>query len=1397
MWMFGRKKKTDTARNANGDAFTETFAGFAEADEESPADTAAPENGHADESAQAVAESEPAPEREGTDEPAAARVTNTGSLDITAPPLEDSLAPRDSARVDASPRSRSDLIGEALGEWSAEITSGAVRPSFLHNMRAATHFLDLSTSHPSGLAQLLAGRGPTRLSSLVREVGALADARRHARAIRETAQRYADEAGLITCHLAIGEARWYDPLQPVPFRAPVLLRPIMLNVRGKAREDIELVLDKTVELNPFLLKSLRDAGVALDARALLAGMDGFDPNPLLQMFRSLGEPLPGFAVDNSLVVGNLIDTADSLVDDLSQHRSDWADNRLIAALAGDEAASRELRQQSLSPEPPLTEESLISAVDSDEMAVVSAVLAGADVAVETAAGAGVVDTLMNLAQELHMRGKNVLVLAQRRSSLQQLAAEAERRGMRDLVLDLSPSAALQRTASEELRSALCSAGSYSPPASLEDESELVKTRQVLAGHVAAMHRVQEPWGVSAHDALSALADLTRRRPSPRTKVRLSTEVAARMVGENREEYASLLRESVASGALSDAARASAWYGCTITTDTQATRARELVQQVNDSLLEALSTRMEQTGSAIGLRDTVTLDEWQGRLELLAQLREVLVDFQPSVFAAPLEDLVAATATKQWRNANGIEMGFGERRRLVKQAQSLVRPGAHIADLFPKLAQVRDVRARWVSVSQDRSRRPSLPQDIEACETLRKRAEKTFDELSLLLRGIEGTQNLARTPLSELRELMAALLADADSLNDLPHHTSLLRRIEFEGLSEFAADLAERNVPVERVADELELAWWRSVLEHIAAAEPTISQYDGVSLSQVSQTYRRLDAEHISRSAYAVRTASDAVLVETMKANPDTSRALIRDLSRASSTPLRDLAAKYESVIFRALPLWLASPYVVPQVVPPGRHFDVVIVADAGRLPTAAAIPALARAKQVVAIGDPFDYADTVATGSGLLLDDMRRVGASVTLRRDETPGAGRLRQFVRDELFSGQLLSVPSPLASEPDRLVVVPNARGPVTSGEEQVESTEAELKAVTDLVIDHARTRSHRSLAVLTLTPAHAHKVMARIMQTVSVIPSLNDFFAPDSPEFFTVLPAQQASTILRDDVIVSLGFGKTPHDRLIHKFGPLSGDGGVKALASVMTRARGRTTVVSAFGSEDLDPHRLRTDGGRRLREMLRLLEKTPQDAPQPSRAEPDPLIADLADRLWRLGLVVETDYGHCEDRIELALGHPDLPGQFLVAVETDGDLYLNTPSQRERDRLRAERLERAGWTVERVWSWALFINPQGEAERIAAAVERARKEAVQERPGLAHAVNVPKKTLKKPKIAPGHPLSYYGSEDFDAVVDYICSDGVARLEDNLAAEVRDFLGFTQRTVLLDISVASAIRRYQERL
>src|SRR5665648_1268286 len=90
---------------------------------------------------------------------------------MTAPPTAVSDA------VTTEPRA--DRVAAAVGTWQRHLVDLGGRNTLLWYRDLPSGTLDLTTSHPSGLASLLAGR-PTKLSDLVREPAALEEARRRA-----------------------------------------------------------------------------------------------------------------------------------------------------------------------------------------------------------------------------------------------------------------------------------------------------------------------------------------------------------------------------------------------------------------------------------------------------------------------------------------------------------------------------------------------------------------------------------------------------------------------------------------------------------------------------------------------------------------------------------------------------------------------------------------------------------------------------------------------------------------------------------------------------------------------------------------------------------------------------------------------------------------------------------------------------------------------------------------------------------------------------------------------------------------------------------------------------------------------------------------------------------------
>ena len=225
---------------------------------------------------------------------------------------------------------------------------------------------------------------------------------------------------------------------------------------------------------------------------------------------------------------------------------------------------------------------------------------------------------------------------------------------------------------------------------------------------------------------------------------------------------------------------------------------------------------------------------------------------------------------------------------------------------------------------------------------------------------------------------------------------------------------------------------------------------------------------------------------------------------------------------------------------------------------------------------------------------------------------------------------------------------------------------------------------------------------------------FFDEDRPEPFFVKNLERVQGDERDDVILTVGYGKTPHGRVLHRFGPLNIEGGERRLNVAITRARRSMTVVSSIAAADLDPARLRARGAMMLRDFLAYA----AGGPLPGRGAapaadagcpPRPRMAGVPDRAARrrdpLGGAGRPRAAAAHARARRArgrrvLGRPGRPRRrgpgataagLLLAVESDGPQYAAMRTTRDRDRLRAEQLERLGWRHLRVWSTDVFRDP----------------------------------------------------------------------------------------------------------
>jgi hypothetical protein len=137
--------------------------------------------------------------------------------------------------------------------------------------------------------------------------------------------------------------------------------------------------------------------------------------------------------------------------------------------------------------------------------------------------------------------------------------------------------------------------------------------------------------------------------------------------------------------------------------------------------------------------------------------------------------------------------------------------------------------------------------------------------------------------------------------------------------------------------------------------------------------------------------------------------------------------------------------------------------------------------------------------------------------------------------------------------------------------------------------------------------------------------------------------------------------------------------------LVSARKQITIVSALDTQDL---LAKSDPGVDM--LSDLMHEIGAVASSKVEADPNPMIADLAIRLTKLGVTTRTNFS---TRIKLVAS----VGEKVAIVEPDwGILGYNLS---ERYRLRPALLEAMGWMYLRVPSFELFADPEQVARSIA--------------------------------------------------------------------------------------------------
>lgn len=642
-------------------------------------------------------------------------------------------------------------------------------------------------------------------------------------------------------------------------------------------------------------------------------------------------------------------------------------------------------------------------------------------------------------------------------------------------------------------------------------------------------------------------------------------------------------------------------------------------------------------------------------------------------------------------------------------------------LWERLAEAQDP----AELDAVRSEFESKLADLKAMLT------ELFGELGLNIGRAFGAEGVEEISLTALAERLQQWDENLEGLSTFIAFASRAGRLSDLGAPGLADAVYDGRLDHQNLGAAFDRAYAEVLRLALFANWPELRAFDGESHNSLVAFFRQFDRarielaqEQIVAAHAAGRPRGAAGIGPLGVVNAEIAR-------RRGHLPIRVLLERAGAAIQQLKPVFMMSPLSVAQFLKPGGlHFDILVMDEASQIEPVDSLGAIARADQIVVVGDEKQLPPTTFFRKLTGEEDPEEDDDGVTIQAKDAESilelclakgvpSRMLSWHYRSkhqsliavsnrEFYENKLFIVPSPydavagMGLKFNLLNDAPYDRGGTRTNPK-------EAKAVAEAVIRHARENPSQTLGVATFSVAQRQVILKELELLRRANPDVEDFFAGGSAEPFFVKNLENIQGDERDVIFISVGYGKTEQGYLAHAFGPLSGDGGERRLNVLISRAKLRCEVFCNFTGADIDLERTRARGVAALKLFLTFAETGHFGMGEVSGEDFDSEFEiQVCERLQALGYDVKRQIGASGFRVDLAVSDPEKPGRFVLGIECDGAQFHSSRSARDRDRLRQQVLEAHQWIIHRVWSADWYLRPQAELKKIEDAIAAARAE-----------------------------------------------------------------------------------------
>ncbi len=549
------------------------------------------------------------------------------------------------------------------------------------------------------------------------------------------------------------------------------------------------------------------------------------------------------------------------------------------------------------------------------------------------------------------------------------------------------------------------------------------------------------------------------------------------------------------------------------------------------------------------------------------------------------------------------------------------------------------------------------------------------------------------------------------------------------LGEAVKAVAAARLPADQVEPAIAAAALRAWLDTTVERDERLRRYQAAERDALVAQYRELDRRIVDQANTLVAARCGQRRPKSLTGRP--AQVITREANKKTRhKPIRQLLDEVGSLVTELKPCFMMSPLTVSMFLSPEMRFDAVIFDEASQVVPADAVNCIYRGGQLIVAGDqkqlpPTDFfaraedADADDTGDDTALDTFQSVLdlckaagglGSLPLTWHYRSRHEDLITYSNYRFYDGSLRTFPGASFDSGDLGVehVLVDGRYRRSGARDNP----IEARKVAELVAHHVHTRPGLSLGVVTFSTAQEDAVRAAIES--SGLPEVVDLLEErDRLGGFFVKSLENVQGDERDVIIFSVGYGPDEHGKFTMNFGPLNREGGWRRLNVAITRARHRVEIVSSFKPGQITG--VTSAGPLHLRGYLDFAQRGPAalaDDARPSQGAAESVFEEQVAAVIRSwGYLVHTQVGAAGYRIDLAVLHPDRPGEYLLGVECDGAAYHSARTARDRDRLREQVLVGLGWRIHRIWGISWWRDRSSQESRLRAAIETAIEAAIE--------------------------------------------------------------------------------------